>query len=107
MAIWILLVTALLAANLPWLSDRVLLVLPAGEQGKRNWVRLVEWLGLYFIVGGLALGLETKATGSIHAQNWEYYAVTFCMFVVFALPGFIYRFDLKHLLDRERRLRSK
>jgi hypothetical protein len=105
MTIWILLLTALLAANLPWMSDRFLLILPVGERGKRVWMRLLEWLCLYFIIGALALGIETKATGSIHAQNWEFFAVTFCLFIVFALPGFIYRHDLKHLLDRERRLR--
>lgn len=106
MAIWILLITALLAANLPWLSERFLLILPTGDRGKRVWMRLLEWFCLYFIVGLLAVGLETKATGGIHGQNWEYYVVTFCLFIVFALPGFIYRHDLKHLLDRERRLRS-
>lgn len=107
MAIWILLVTALLAANLPWLSERFLLVFPTGGRDKRAWMRLFEWLCLYFIIGGLAFGLETKATGGIHEQGWEFYAVTFCLFLVFALPGFIYRHDLKHLLDRETRLRNR
>lgn len=80
-----------------------MLLVATGESGKRVWMRLLEWLLLYFIVGGLALGLESKATGGLHSQNWEFYAVTFCLFIVFALPGFIYRHDLRHLLERHRR----
>ena len=103
MDIWILLTVAFIAANLPWLSERFLLVIATGEKGKRVWMRLLEWLCLYFIVGGLSLGLETRVTGGIHAQNWEFYAVTSCLFIVFALPGFIYRHDLKHLIERHKR----
>lgn len=103
MDIWILLTVSIIAANLPWLSERFLLVIATGENGKRVWMRLLEWLLLYFIIGGLALGLESRVTGGIQAQNWEFYAVTCCLFLVFALPGFIYRHDLKHLLDRHNR----
>lgn len=95
-----LILIAMVAANLPWLSDRVLLVRPAGEQGKKAWWRWLEWLLLYFVVGGLALGLENKLNGEIYPQAWEFYAVTLCLFLVFALPGFIYRYEFKHLLER-------
>jgi hypothetical protein len=27
-----------------------------------------------------------------HSQNWEFYAVTACLFLVFAFPGFTYRY---------------
>ena len=102
MDIWILLIVAIVAANLPWLSERFLLLISTAETGKRAWMRLLEWLILYFVVGGLALGLETRVTGGIHSQNWQFYAVTCCLFLVFALPGFIYRHDLKHLLERHK-----
>jgi len=101
-AIWILLVFAIIAANLPWLSERVLFIWTPAK-GKSPWVRLAEWLLLYFIVGGIAIGLEQKTLGEVHAQDWEFYVVTFCLFLVFALPGFIYRYDLRHHLDRERK----
>jgi hypothetical protein len=26
--------------------------------------------------------------------------VTLCLFVVFAIPGFVYRYQLRHLLER-------
>ena len=84
-AIWILLALAIIAANLPWLSERILFIwTPRGE--KSPWIRLAEWLLLYFLVGGIAVGLEQKTMGDIHRQDWEFYAVTFCLFLVFALP---------------------
>ena len=97
---WLLIAVAFIAANLPWLSERFLFVIRPWGGMKRAWQRWVEWLVLYGIVGGIAFGLEKKATGEIYAQDWEFYAVTFCLFLVFALPGFIYRHDLKHHLRR-------
>ena len=66
-------------------------------------MRFLEWGVLFIIVGAIAIGLEIKITGVSHAQDWEFYAVSVCLFLIFALPGFIYRHDLKHLLDRARR----
>ncbi|MBZ0073062.1 MAG: DUF2818 family protein [Gammaproteobacteria bacterium] len=105
LAVWGLLILAVVAANLPWLSERVLFVFPAPGGVKGPWLRLAEWLLLYVIVGGIALGLEQKSFGGRHVQDWEFYAVTLCLFLVFALPGFIYRYDLKGHLERARRRR--
>ena len=101
-AIWILLLLAIMAANLPWISERVLFIWTP-EKGKSPWARLGEWLLLYFVVGGIAMGLEQKSMGEIHSQEWEFYAVTLCLFLVFALPGFIYRHDLLHHIERARK----
>ncbi len=100
-AVWALIVIAVLAANLPWLSERFFFFFAAPGSGrKKAWMRLLEWLVLYFLVGLGAFGLEKKYNGVIHHQAWEFYAVTFCLFLVFALPGFIYRVDLKRHLER-------
>ena len=100
-AAWLLIAVALLAANLPWLSDRILFVFSPVGGVKRTWVRWVEWLLLYLLTGAFALGLEKKVRGEIYHQDWEFYAVTLCLFLVFALPGFIYRYELRHHLDRK------
>jgi hypothetical protein len=63
-------------------------------------MRWVEWLSFYFVAGALALGMENKLNGDIYPQDWEFYAVTFFLFLVFALPGFIYRYDLRHHFQR-------
>jgi len=83
------LVVALLLANLPWLSGRCFLILQCAH--KPYWMRLAEWFVLYFVVGAMGLALEQRATGSLHPQGWEFYAVTASLFMVFAFPGFIYR----------------
>ena len=91
--VWGLLAVALVLANWPFLSNRMYLVKQI-ELGKKKpvYIRLIEWLVLYFVVGLLAFVLEDKLNGQNHPQDWEFYAVTAFMFMVLALPGFIYRY---------------
>jgi hypothetical protein len=98
-AIFLILI-AILVANLPWMSERILFLAKPASGHKSAWWRWLEWLLLYFIIGALALGMEYKVTGQIYPQDWEFYAVTVCLFLVFALPGFLYRHDLLHKLAR-------
>jgi hypothetical protein len=98
LTIGLLLFVAVAAANLPWLSERFLLLINLPGDRKGVWHRLIEWLLLYLLVGAISIGLEKKVTGSIHTQDWEFFVVTFCLFLVFALPGFIYRHDLRRKL---------
>ncbi|MFO7603086.1 MAG: DUF2818 family protein [Gammaproteobacteria bacterium] len=102
-SVLLLVLLALAAANLPWLSEKVFVFLPTPIQGKRNLIRWMEWFVYYFLVGLLALGLETRATGEIHSQDWEFYVTTLCLFLVFALPGFVYRNELQHLLAQRQK----
>lgn len=99
-ASWLIIVIALISANLPWLSERVFFIGKPADGHKRAWMRWLEWLVLYFVAGAITLGMEKKLNGEIYAQGWEFYAVTLCLFLVFALPGFIYRNDLLHHLRR-------
>ena len=96
----IFLVVAFIAANLPWISERLFGVITVKSGHKSAWLCLLEWFILYLLIGLVALGLEKKFTSDIYSQGWEFYASTICLFLVFALPGFIYRYDLKHLLNR-------
>ncbi len=94
------LVVAFIAANLPWVTDRLFGMIALKSGKKSAWLCLLEWFVLYLLMGLVALGIEKKFTSEIYPQQWEFYATTLCLFLVFALPGFIYRFDLKHLLQR-------
>ncbi|MEJ2631929.1 MAG: DUF2818 family protein [Acidihalobacter sp.] len=96
--IWIYLVLAIVAANLPWLSERLFFVVHSAK-GKGPWFRLLEWAVLYFVIGAIGLGLERRLTGEIYHQGWVFYVVTIALFLVFALPGFIYRYDLRRQLS--------
>jgi hypothetical protein len=88
---WIVIGLALLAANLPFLNNRWLAVLPGPVAGKQLWQRLLELLFWYFVVGGIGLALEQRA-GQIYPQGWEFYAVTASMFLTLAFPGFVFRY---------------
>jgi hypothetical protein len=81
---------ALLAANLPFANQRILLVGPQRSSKPLFW-RLIELVVLYFVVGGIGLALENH-NGQIAPQGWEFYAVTGTMFVTLAFPGFVYRY---------------
>ncbi|MBX3586817.1 MAG: DUF2818 family protein [Ramlibacter sp.] len=93
-SVWLVILVALCAANLPFLTQRLLLVVPLA-QPKNLAMRLGELVVLYFVVGGLGLLLE-KHAGQIAPQGWEFYAVTGALFITLAFPGFVWRYLVKH-----------
>jgi hypothetical protein len=99
------LVLAAVAANLPWLTERWWLVIARPDRwAKPFWLQLIEWGLLYGLITGIGFGLEYKATGAAHGQGWEFYTVTLCLFAVSALPGFIYRYQFRRLLEQAGRV---
>ena len=96
LASWLVIAVALAFANLPFLNESVLGFIPMKPalnkaHAKYFVVRLVELVILYFVVGLLAHGLESRI-GTAFPQTWEFYAITACMFVVLAFPGFVLRY---------------
>jgi len=91
--VWLVVLLALLAANLPFMSHRFMAVyrLPSAKSLPLRLLELVLW---YFITGAVALGLEYRA-GQIAPQGWEFYAITGTLFLTFAFPGFVYRYLFK------------
>jgi len=87
----ILLLIALVAANLPFVAERIFFVVQP-TTGKKNlgW-RFAELVTLYFLVGIAGYLLESRL-GRPHQQHWEFYAITACLFLVFAYPGFVVRY---------------
>ncbi|MBT2324509.1 DUF2818 family protein [Variovorax paradoxus] len=94
-SVWVVLLLALAAANLPFLNERLFGVVPLSTPTKSLGLRLAELLLLYFAAGGVGLLFERRA-GQIAPQGWEFYAVTGALFVVLAFPGFTWRYLLKH-----------
>ena len=89
---YVVIVLALVFASLPFLSERLFaLVTLQRLPQKPFWLRLLELVVYYFLIGGLGFAMEANL-GNRFPQSWEFYAVTFCMFLVFAFPGFIYRY---------------
>jgi len=95
--IFIFLVLAIVAANLAWFSDKLLCFKRITR--KSSWLRWSEWFFWYMLSFAAGLTLEYKIMGTVSEQDWEFYVVTLCLFAVFALPGFIYCYDLKKILN--------
>ncbi|MDR1423828.1 MAG: DUF2818 family protein [Azoarcus sp.] len=91
LGVWVVLGLAFIAANLPFLFERVLFVLPSPGGKAFGW-RVLELVLLWLIVGIFAAVLEQGAYGVVYRQGWEFYVATLCLFVVFAFPGFIHRY---------------
>jgi hypothetical protein len=92
---WFVILLAILAANLPFLNERMLALVPLGMMLKPAWLRLIELAFLYALVGIIGYLLESRI-GNTFAQGWEFYAVTVCLFLVFAYPGFVFRYLRRH-----------
>jgi len=93
-AVWLVILLACVAANLPFVSNRLLFVGPPRLPSKRLVERFAELVLMYFVVGAVGLLLEKRA-GQIAPQQWEFYAVTGTLFVTLAFPGFVYRYLLR------------
>ena len=93
LTVWLVILVAFVAANLPFINQRLFAVLPRRqEKGRKGFgLQLLEWLVLYFLAGGFFLLLERNA-GQIYPQGWEFYAVTAALFLTLAFPGFVYRY---------------
>ena len=91
---WFIVLLAVAAANVPFLNQRLFGAVPFGAAKKSGWIRIGELIVLYFVVGALGFMLEARA-GNRFEQGWQFYAITFCLFLVFAFPGFTFQYLVK------------
>lgn len=94
LSIWLVILFAAGAANLPFVSQRVLGVV-AMSRPKSLFVRLAELFAMYVLVGAVGVLLEQRL-GRMAPQGWEFYAVTGSLFLTLAFPGFVWRYLFKH-----------
>ncbi|MBL8332167.1 MAG: DUF2818 family protein [Rubrivivax sp.] len=88
--VWTVIVAALVAANLPFLNERLFLVGPRRAPKALAW-RLLELALLALAVYGLGVALESRI-GQRHVQGWEFNVAAACLFLTFAFPGFVWRY---------------
>lgn len=93
-AVWLVVLLALIGANLPFFTRRLLGFIPL-KMEKNLALRLLELVVFYFVVGALALLLEQRM-GRIAPQTWEFYAVSGTLFITMGFPGFVWRYLMKH-----------
>ena len=88
--VWLVLVVAVLAANLPFANERLFIVGPQQAPKQLGW-RLLELLLMWGLLLGVGFALEGHA-GQIQAQGWEFYAAIGFLFLTLAFPGFVWRY---------------
>lgn len=88
------LLVAFIAANVPFFNQYLFAIIPLNKTEnykKPFWIRLIELIVLYFIIGFIAHEIEAYVSDAYH-QTWQFYAVTGCLFLVFAYPGYVVRY---------------
>ena len=88
--VWLVLIVALIAANLPFVNERLFIVGPRRLPNKVLGWRLLELLLLFGATIGLGMLLEARI-GQRQPQGWEFYAIVICLFLTLAFPGFVWR----------------
>ncbi len=93
---WALLGLIFFTANLPWFSDKLFYTINLNRSHQPSFSKnlgwcLLELLILYFLTGAFIWYAESATFGQVAPQGWEFYAVTGCLYLVFAFPGFVYK----------------
>ncbi len=88
-SMYALLLLALVFANVPFLTQRVLGFLAVRH--KHIGFHLLELALGFVIMGAIAYVLESRA-GMVHTQRWEFYVVVVCLYLVCAFPAFVWRY---------------
>ena len=91
LSVWLLILLAFVCANLPFVNQRLMTVVPLRAPVKNLAWRVAELVVWYVIVIGIGMAME-RALGQNQAQGWEFYAVTAALFLTLAFPGFVYRY---------------
>jgi hypothetical protein len=90
-SVWLVLAVALVAANLPFVNERLFVVGPVRRPEKAFAWRLLELLVFALLTWGLGVALE-RTIGQRARQDWEFYAAGICLFLTLASPGFVWRY---------------
>lgn len=88
-SMYILIVLALVFANLPFLMPRWFGVIGVGKKNILH--HLAELAAGFALMALLSYLLESRA-GSVYPKIWEFFVITACLYLVAAFPGFVWRY---------------
>jgi hypothetical protein len=89
-AVWLVILVSAIAANLPFLTERLFIVGPRRDPKPLAW-RLLELAVLWGLTLAIGFALEARI-GQRQPQGWEFYAALGCLFLTLGFPGFIWRY---------------
>lgn len=90
-AVWLVWLTAIVSANLPFVNERLLVVGPRMRPVKNVAWRLLELVVYAMLTWGMGSALESSL-GQRSPQGWEFFAAGGCLFLTLAAPGFVWRY---------------
>lgn len=93
-AVTTVLLAALVAANLPFVNERLFVLGPRRAPKSVAW-RMLELLVMALLVAVLGRVLE-GSLGQASPVRWEFVAVWLCVFLTLAFPGFVWRYLRRH-----------
>jgi hypothetical protein len=88
-AAFVWLVSGFVFANWPFLSEKKFLFF--GQGLKTMGFRLLELAVGFSLLLAIGFGLE-GSIGRMQTQTWNFYAISLCIFVLMAYPGFVWRY---------------
>lgn len=91
LSVWLVIGAGVLLSNAPFVLDRLLLVRLTNGAARAGW-RSISLLVAYGAFMGLALFAEHRLHGGLYGKHWEFWVVTFSLFLVSAFPGFVWRY---------------
>jgi hypothetical protein len=89
-AVWLVILVSAVAANLPFVTERLFIVGPRRDPKPLAW-RLLELLVLWALTLAIGFVLEARI-GQRQPQGWEFYAAFGCLFLTLGFPGFVWRY---------------
>jgi len=91
LATWFVIFLMAFAANVPFFNEALFGIVRLKKSIKSFPLRLAELALLYALVLGIARLLESRL-GNAFSQEWQFYTLTICLFLVLAFPGFVMRY---------------
>ena len=89
-AVWLVILVSVIAANLPFFTERLFIFGPRRDPKPLAW-RLLELLALWGLTLAIGFALEARI-GQRQPQGWEFYAAFGCLFLTLGFPGFVWRY---------------
>lgn len=83
------LVSGFVLANWPFLTEKKFALF--GQGLKTMGFRLVELSVGFALLLLIGFGLEASI-GRLQTQTWNFYAISLCIFLLMAYPGFVWRY---------------
>ncbi|MFM2344819.1 MAG: hypothetical protein RLZZ210_1431 [Pseudomonadota bacterium] len=79
---------SILLANLPFIINISIF-------NKIKSIRLIIWLAFYISLIFFSFFLENQQYGNVYKKEWDFYAITFCIYIILGYPSIIWQYLYK------------